>query len=282
MSTKRKAQAGSNEPPRDLDAIAAEIHQLERSTVFEKGALLAEAQRACEHGAWLQWLDDEFEWSHDTAMNYIAAHELAAKFRTVRNLPIPSRVVYELARDVDDPDLPAIIEALAEVTKGESKSISVSEALTAIRIVKARREYGDYPPAALFAMSLVDSVLPEAEAAQTIAALTEARPTTDEAAAEIVDKFRQATGDDDAGDDDAGDDDAGGDDAGDDEQTDAEAEQPPPRAEIAKLVRAWVQASLGARRQFVRERWDEIARARKELDGNGGAAEDRWIEGDKL
>jgi hypothetical protein len=271
MSTKRKAQAGSNEPPRDLDAIAAEIHQLERSTVFEKGALLAEAQRACEHGAWLR-LDDEFEWSHDTAMNYIAAHELAAKFRTVRNLPMPSRVVYELARDVDDPDLPAIIEALAEVTKGESKSISVSEALTAIRIVKARREYGDYPPAALFAMSLVDSVLPEAEAAQTIAALKEARPTTDEAAAEIVDKFRQATGDDDAGDDDAGD----------DEQTDAEAEQPPPRAEIAKLVRAWVQASLGARRQFVRERWDEIARARKELDGNGGAAEDRWIEGDKL
>jgi Protein of unknown function (DUF3102) len=54
----------------------------------------------------------------------------------------------------------------------------------------------------------------------------------------------------------------------------------PPRAEVAKLVRAWVQASPEAKRQFVRERWDEIARARKQLDANGAAAQDRWIEGD--
>ena len=37
------------------------------------------------------------------------------------------------------------------------------------------------------------------------------------------------------------------------------------------------------RPQFVRERWDEIVRVRKQLDANGGAAhEDRWIEGDTL
>jgi hypothetical protein len=31
----------------------------------------------------------------------------------------------------------------------------------------------------------------------------------------------------------------------------------------------------------VRERWDEIARVRKQLDTNGSAAhEDRWLEGD--
>jgi len=57
----------------------------------------------------------------------------------------------------------------------------------------------------------------------------------------------------------------------------------PPRAEVAKLIRAWVQASAGVKRQFVRERWDEIVRVRKQLDANGGAAhEDRWIEGDTL
>jgi ParB-like chromosome segregation protein Spo0J len=56
----------------------------------------------------------------------------------------------------------------------------------------------------------------------------------------------------------------------------------PPRAEVAKLVRAWVQASPEARRQFIRERWDEIACARKQLDANGAADEDRWIEGDTL
>jgi ParB-like chromosome segregation protein Spo0J len=55
----------------------------------------------------------------------------------------------------------------------------------------------------------------------------------------------------------------------------------PPRAEVAKLVRAWVAASPEAQREFVRERWDEIARLRKQLDANGGAAhEDHWVEGD--
>jgi len=56
----------------------------------------------------------------------------------------------------------------------------------------------------------------------------------------------------------------------------------PSRAEVAKLVRAWVKASPEAKREFVRERWDEIARARKQLDANGAAQEDRWIEGDTL
>ena len=55
----------------------------------------------------------------------------------------------------------------------------------------------------------------------------------------------------------------------------------PPRAEVAKLVRAWVKASPEAKREFIRERWDEIARARKQLDANGAAHEDRWIEGDR-
>ena len=55
----------------------------------------------------------------------------------------------------------------------------------------------------------------------------------------------------------------------------------PPRAEVAKLVRAWVHASPEVKREFIRERWDEIARARKQLDANGAAHEDRWIEGDR-
>jgi hypothetical protein len=56
----------------------------------------------------------------------------------------------------------------------------------------------------------------------------------------------------------------------------------PPRAEVAKLIKAWVTASPEAKRQFIRERWDEIARARKQLDANGAAVEDRWIEGESL
>jgi hypothetical protein len=63
---------------------------------------------------------------------------------------------------------------------------------------------------------------------------------------------------------------------------DADQIKQPPRAEVSKLVRAWVQASPEAKREFVRERWDEIVRARKRLDANGTPHEDRWIEGDTL
>jgi hypothetical protein len=54
----------------------------------------------------------------------------------------------------------------------------------------------------------------------------------------------------------------------------------PPRAKVAKLIRAWVQAAPEVKRQFVSERWDEIARFRKQIDANGAAHEDRWIEGE--
>jgi hypothetical protein len=56
----------------------------------------------------------------------------------------------------------------------------------------------------------------------------------------------------------------------------------PARGEVAKLVRAWGKASAGAKREFVRERWDEIARIRKQLEANGADHEDRWIESDTL
>jgi hypothetical protein len=296
-------------------------------------------------------LKDEFEWSHDTAMNYIAAHELADKFRTVRNLPLPSRVIYDLASDVDDPDLPAIIAALTAATEGRSKLISVDEAGDVIVLARQRRAYGDHSEAALDAMAEADDT---PWGAQAIAALKEARPTTKEAAAEIVDKFHRAhvaslyapygelPEDVPAGAlylleqdvsenrrgqvlqmlreaprpltnaavrdiawwSDEPEDDA--DEAAAEERTDTEAEtdardpnadahdpddaadvgaaddqaKEPPRAEVAKLVKAWVQASPEVKRQFVQERWDEIARARKQLDGNGGAAEGRWNEGD--
>jgi DUF3102 family protein len=55
---------------------------------------------------------------------------------------------------------------------------------------------------------------------------------------------------------------------------------PPPRAEVAKLVGAWVKANPEVRREFVRERWDEIESVRKQLDADGKAAEDRWSDSD--
>src|SRR5262249_3463536 len=74
------------------------------------------------------------------------------------------------------------------------------------------------------------------------------------------------------------------DEAEDKDAPDADGDQTkqPPRAEVAKLVRAWVKASPEAKREFVRERWDEIARTRKQLEANGAHHEDRWIESETL
>jgi hypothetical protein len=181
---KKPATAGkiaATNMKRDLAAIAGDIHALERRNVFEIGGLLIEAKSACEHGAWMQWLEDEFSWSDSTANNYVSAFHLKTKFPTVGNLKIPSRTLYDLADDLDDADLPTLIEALEEASK--AKSISVDDAQRVIHLTQLRIEYGNYPQATLFALDL----LPGDEwAAQAAASLKTARPETDEEADKIV------------------------------------------------------------------------------------------------
>jgi hypothetical protein len=61
-----------------------------------------------------------------------------------------------------------------------------------------------------------------------------------------------------------------------------QTKQPLP-GEVAKLVRTWVKTSAAAKREFVRDRWDEITMVRKQLEANGSDHEqDRWIQSDKL
>src|SRR6516162_8613974 len=98
---------GSNR--RSLDAIADEIHGLERKGIFEIGDLLLEARAQCEHGDWLSWLSTEFAWSTSTAENYMAVSRLGAKFPTVGNLKLAARSLYELASRNGDDDLATII-----------------------------------------------------------------------------------------------------------------------------------------------------------------------------
>jgi hypothetical protein len=95
-----RAQVGDNHPPRTLDDIAGEIRSLERNNVFAIGELLAEAEKGKpgEYGEWMDWLD-QFDFSHDTADNYIKFYNLGTKFRTVRNLKVPVTVIYDLAKD---------------------------------------------------------------------------------------------------------------------------------------------------------------------------------------
>jgi hypothetical protein len=167
---------------RDLAVIASDIHALERLRVFDIGKLLIEARDACEHGEWGDWLDREFDWSHDTADNYMAAARLEGKFRTVRNLKVPMRTIYDLGLDddIDAADMPAIIDALAKASK--SKSINASRAEEVINLTRLQVEHGDYPEATLFALGYLGSDEWEARAAED---LKRVEPTTKEAAEQI-------------------------------------------------------------------------------------------------
>lgn len=65
--------------------------------IVEIGRLLAECKGQLGHGAWIPWLQAEFGWTDDTALNFMRAHEMA-KSRNFRDLNLPVSAVYLLAR----------------------------------------------------------------------------------------------------------------------------------------------------------------------------------------
>jgi hypothetical protein len=85
---------------RTLARHATEIRRLGKqvvSDVIEIGRLLVESKELVGHGDWLSWLEREFQWTDDTALNYMRVHELA-KNRNFRDLShIPLSGLYLLA-----------------------------------------------------------------------------------------------------------------------------------------------------------------------------------------
>jgi hypothetical protein len=78
---------------------AAEIRRLGRrvvSDVIEIGGRLSECKRLVGHGNWLPWLDREFGWTEQTALNFIRARELS-KSKNFLDLDLPVSALYLLA-----------------------------------------------------------------------------------------------------------------------------------------------------------------------------------------
>ena len=180
---------------RSLDSIAHDLHKLEqgeRANIFEKGRLLVEAKETLlEDGQWLEWCETEFDWSHDTARNYISAFRLSEKVRTVRTLKVPARIIYGLANDyLDDPDLPVIVEALHKAAKSaKKKNISTADAEVVIDLAVMRVVHGDLPDATLYA---VDSLHEDdGWRTQAIATLKKEQPETEEAADAIIKRLHR-------------------------------------------------------------------------------------------
>jgi hypothetical protein len=131
---------------RDLDAIAADIHKAERVNIFQIGKLLIEAKAQCAHGEWLDWLSREFDWSADTAHNYMNVADLTAKFGTIRNLPVPATTLYALTH-LDPAIVPAAIARLGaaekkgRVTAEQGRHIVKAAGRTAaIKVISKKRE----------------------------------------------------------------------------------------------------------------------------------------------
>ncbi len=64
--------------------------------IIEIGRRLTEAKKIAGHGKWSPWLDREFGWTDDTALNFMRCHEMA-KNRNFRDLSLPISGLYLLA-----------------------------------------------------------------------------------------------------------------------------------------------------------------------------------------
>jgi hypothetical protein len=175
---------------RSLDVITAEIHKLKCRSIFDIGDLLNEAKAgpAGEHGNWLKWVDNELDMSVDTATRYCGVAKLATKFRTVRNLKVPARTLYELLDD-DEKVLPSIIDALAKAST--KKYLNSLEAYQIIRFARLSKKHGSLPEAALAAIENLGVNLEIPFGVHVVKSLKNIKPNTEAEAEEIVRSCRE-------------------------------------------------------------------------------------------
>src|SRR5262249_34149260 len=108
-----------------------------------------------DHGAWLDWLETEFDWSDQTARNFIHIFELDrdGKFKNILNLDLPLSLLYQVAA----PKAEAVRTAIAErIEAGEQPSAAlVTEAIAKTKPPKTRTITQDKPAAVRGEQSIV-------------------------------------------------------------------------------------------------------------------------------
>ena len=128
---------------RILTKHAAAIRRLGKrviADVIEIGRLLTECKHICGHGNWLPWLDREFGWADDTALNFMRVYELS-KSRKFRDLSLPLSGLYLLAA----PSTPkeARDEIIERAQAGET--VPVAEVKRTIERTKGRKQPSSKP-----------------------------------------------------------------------------------------------------------------------------------------
>jgi hypothetical protein len=106
---------------------AAEIRRLGKRVigdVVEIGRHLTDAKALISetygHGHWLEWLEREFRWTEQTALNFMRVHELA-KSKNFLDLSLPVSGLYLLAAPSTPPE--AVDEILERAEAGETLSV---------------------------------------------------------------------------------------------------------------------------------------------------------------
>jgi hypothetical protein len=173
---------------RSLDTIADEIHKFQRVNVFVVGDLLVEAKAACEHGEWLDWLDQHFGWSDSSAERYMNVARLGTQIPQLRNLKLAKTTLYALVEEHGEDDLPSIIAELEK--RATKKQLKPSDAKDVIEIAVLRREFGDLPEATLRALEETSGK--GAWCAKAVEALKAEHPTTAAAADKVVNDIHHA------------------------------------------------------------------------------------------
>jgi len=83
-----------------LDEHADSIRDIGKrviADIIEIGRRLTECKKLLDHGNWLPWLEPEFGWTDDTALNFMRVHEVAES-RNFRDLNLPVSGLYLLAK----------------------------------------------------------------------------------------------------------------------------------------------------------------------------------------
>jgi len=170
---------------RSRDIIAAEIHAVDRTNVFERGALWREAKASSDHNnEWCEWLDEN-GWSWDTVNRCMKVDELAGRFRNLRKLRLGKVTLYALTEPKNEDLLPAIIDALAKHAS-ETRLLKWREAERVIRLVRLRHAHGDFSDTTLEALDIWCWHPPSDARDAIIGALKKRKPETKEAADKTI------------------------------------------------------------------------------------------------
>jgi hypothetical protein len=126
---KANKAAGMDALARHAEAIR-ELLQRARCDIIKIGERLTAARKICGHGNWRPWLEHEFQWTDDTALNFTNVYKWYERDpERVRDLNLPLRGLYLLAR----PSTPEAIrqEVIEHVERGEKVSVAeVNETIT--------------------------------------------------------------------------------------------------------------------------------------------------------